>query len=117
MASLIFAASFLTYNKIKEKREAKKAAKREGYQKRYNELEKEHSQIQEKYMQRQATGDRSPITEIERSCHNLASGNDNYGSKDTEIGARRKSTDSQRSSQSSGDDPSAWVEHVTRTHR
>lgn len=42
MASLIFAASYLTIKKIKTKREEKKDSKRRAYADRYAELEREH---------------------------------------------------------------------------
>ena len=43
MASLLFAASYLTYNKIKAKRAEKKESKRQAYADRYSRLEAEQA--------------------------------------------------------------------------
>jgi hypothetical protein len=119
MASLLVAASFLTYNKIKDKRAAKKEAKRKGYESRYHALEREHSQAlqdqQEKHVQAQPTGpsqstDRhvpaaTAETEIPASQRQDAS---------SALPARRRSSESDRASTRSRDGPSSWVDEVLR---
>ena len=100
MASLIFAAGFLTYNKVKDKREAKKEKKRKGYEERYTELEREHTQDQEKFITKQKTGDKPSGNPFE---DNVAVPKE-----------RRTSTDSQGSRHSNDGDPSQWVEEVVR---
>ena len=99
MASLIFAAGFLTYNKVKDKREAKKEKKRKGYEDRYTELQREHTQNEEK-LTKQKTGDNSSGNPFEE---NVAAPKE-----------RRTSTESQRSRHSNDDDPNQWVEEVVR---
>ena len=110
MASLIVAASFLTYNKIKDKRAAKKEAKRKGYEARYNELEREHSQNQQKHIQNkqsvssQDTGRNLPTTTARMQPQDIFS----------DVHAERRSSESRRASTSSRDDPSSWVDDVLK---
>ena len=110
MASLLIAASFLTYNKIKDKRAAKKEAKRKGYEARYNELEREHSQHQEKQVQAQQTGSSQGMEQSTPAA--MAE------SQSQQIVAerwRRSSSESGRASTDSRDnDPSVWVNDVLK---
>ena len=99
MASLILAAGFMTYSKVKDKREAKKEKKRKAYETRYEELQKEHSHHQEKHIQTQQTGDRHNQAELDPFADVASKG-------------RRSSTDSQRSQRSDRDDPTRWVNEV-----
>ena len=110
MASLLVAASLLTYNKVKDKRAAKKEAKRQSYEARYNELEREHSHHQEKHVQPQQTGS-SQGTE-----HNSPSRPDEPSKAQPQdvFAERRKSSDSGRASNDARDDPSTWVDDVLR---
>ncbi len=108
MASLILAASFFTYSKIKDKRAAKKEAKRKGYETRYNELEREHTQTQEKQIQTQPTG------ESRTSDSQAQSSSDSQAPEVFSDGVRRTSSDSRRVSTDSRDDPSAWVNAVVK---
>ena len=103
MASLIFAAGFLTFNKVKDKRDARKEKKRKGYEERYNELQREHTQNEEKYVRRQTTG------EIQSAQDKNVLDDGRPGSKE-----RRTSSESQRSHRSGNDDPSSWVDEVVR---
>ena len=103
MASLIFAASYLTYNKIKTKREEKKERKRKAYADRYHELEKEHNKDAEKQVQAQRTGDSSRPAEEQRA----------HTQSPTELRGRR-SSESLRSQQENADGPTAWVDDVLR---
>jgi hypothetical protein len=106
MASLLVAASYLTYNKIKDKRAAKKEAKRKGYEVRYNELEREHSQHQEKQVHAQQRGS-SQGTEQSTSAAMAESQSQQIV---VERRRRRSSSESGRASTGSRDDgPSAWV--------
>jgi hypothetical protein len=107
MASLLFAASFLTYSKIKDKRAAKKEAKRKGYETRYNELEREHSQPQEKHVQMQQTGSSQGT---DRNVSATRQPQDVF----EDAPAERRSSESDRASTHSRDDPSAWVDGVLK---
>jgi hypothetical protein len=107
MASLIFAASYLTYNKIKTKREEKKEKKRKAYADRYHELEKEQTRDAGKQItQRQRTGESSRPDEPQSSpVHSPARHHDRR---------RRRSSESLRSEQEKVDGPTAWVDDVLR---
>jgi|ERR1700733_994555 hypothetical protein len=110
MASLLVAASYLTYNKIKDKRAAKKEAKRKGYEARYNELEREHSQHQEKQVQARQTGS-SQDTEQSTPAAIAESQSQRIIARRR----RRSSSESGRASTDSrDDDPSAWVNDVLK---
>jgi hypothetical protein len=104
MASLIFAASYLTYNKIKTKREEKKEKKRKAYADRYSELEREHTRDAEKHVQKQRTGDSNKQAELPSSPIQSAEAHDR----------RRSSSESLRSEEEKRDGPSAWVDEVLR---
>ena len=116
MASLLVAASFLTYNKIKDKRAAKKEAKRKGYETRYNELEREHSQTQERQVQMQQTGSSQEGTEHNSPFTGAAgiAGTQRQQLRKDVYPERRRSSDSERASTHSRDDPSSWVDDVLR---
>lgn len=113
MASLLVAASYLTYNKIKDKRAAKKEVKRQAYETRYNELEREHCENQEKRLQAQRTGSSQGTDQI---AHTAAAGGPQSQPQDVDVFAeRRKSSDSERASTDAArDDPSSWVDDVLR---
>ncbi|ERF69987.1 hypothetical protein EPUS_03539 [Endocarpon pusillum Z07020] len=102
MASLIFAASYLTYNKIKSKREEKKEKKRKAYADRYHELEKEHTFSAGKQLQRQRTGDNSREGTLPNS------------SIQPEELRLRRSSESVPSDEEKTDGPTAWVNDVVR---
>jgi hypothetical protein len=102
MASLIFAASYMTYNKIKTKREEKKEKKRKAYADRYSELERETKGTQ-KGVQRPSTRE-SQGTADTRSLP----------VQSAELQGRRNSSESARSDQEKTDGPSAWVDEVLR---
>ena len=102
MASLIFAASYLTYNKIKSKREEKKEKKRKAYADRYHELEKEHTFSAGKQLQQQRTGDSSREGALPNSSI-----------QSEELRARR-SSESVRSDGEKTDGPNTWVDDVVR---
>ena len=101
MAALLFAAGILTYNKAKEKRDAKKEKKRKGYEARYLDLQREHSQNEERFLQKQKTCHSQPV-----------SNRDLFQEGPAEPRERRNSEDSQRSHHSADDDPSKWVNEV-----
>lgn len=103
MASLIFAASYLTYNKIKTKREEKKEKKRNAYAQRYLELEKEHTKDTEKQIQGQRTGD--SISPAEEQSSQTRSPTALRG---------RRSSESLRSEHEKADGPTAWVDDMLR---
>lgn len=105
MASLLVAASYLTYNKIKDKRAAKKEAKRKVYETRYNELEREHFQHQGKQVKAQQTGSSqgTSATIVEPQSQQIVAER------------RRSSSESGRASTDSrNDDPSAWVNDMLK---
>ncbi len=102
MASLIFAASYLTYNKIKSKREEKKEKKRRAYADRYHELEKEHTFSAGKQLQGHRTGDSGGEGALPNSSTQSA-----------ELRARR-SSESLRTEAEKADGPSAWVDDIVR---
>jgi len=106
MASLIFAASFLTINKIKTKRAEKKETKRKAYETRYNELEREHTHGQEKQIQAQQTGESRTVDSQTPTASDFQADNSPSDA------VRRTSSDERRASIDSRDDPSAWVDHV-----
>jgi hypothetical protein len=101
MAGLLFAAGFLTYKKAKDKRDAKKEKKRKGYEERYLDLQREHSQNEERFLQKQKAGNSQPV-----------SNRDLFQKEPAEPRERRSSEDSQRSHHSVDDDPSKWVNEV-----
>ncbi len=101
MASLIFGAAYLTYDKIKTKREEKKERKRKAYADRYSELEKEHAKDTEKQLQHQRTGDSHREAELPSSPNQTAALQD-----------RRSSSESLRSGEEKPDSPSTWVDEV-----
>jgi hypothetical protein len=102
MASLIFAASYMTYNKIKTKREEKKEKKRKAYADRYSELERETKGTQ-KDVQR-------PSTRESQGTANIQS----LPVQSAELRDRRNSSESLRSDGEKTDGPSAWVDEVLR---
>jgi hypothetical protein len=108
--SLLVAASYLTYNKIKDKRAAKKEAKRKAYEARYNELEREHSQYQEKQVQAQQTGSGQGTQQSTPAV--MA----NPQSQQIVAERRRRSSSESghASTYSRDDDPSAWVNDVLK---
>ena len=111
MASLFAVASYLTYNKIKDKRAAKKEAKRKGYEARYNELQREHSQHQEKQVQAEQTGSSQGIEQSTPAA--MAE----LQSQQVVAERRRRSSSSESGRASTGsrdDDPSAWVNDVIK---
>jgi hypothetical protein len=102
MASLIFAASYMTYNKIKTKREKKKEKKRKAYADRYSELERETKGSQ-KDVQRPSTKESQGTADIQSSPVQSA-----------ELRGRRNSNESLRGDEEKTDGPSAWVDEVLR---
>ena len=113
MASLLFAAGVITYNKVQQKREEKKEKKRLAYQTRYNELEREHTRIEEKYLQRRQTGESLGAEEkLQRRSTNPFENSDPVA--DAAVERRRSSSESQRELSDPKDDPGAWVDHVIR---
>lgn len=115
MASFLVAVTYLTYNKIKTKREEKKEKKRKGYADRYSELERAqrrhdeekvnlHSQSQS---QSQPSSPVSPEGERwrEREREKKPLGDDPF------VGERRRSG-SRESGRSEGDGPRDWVDDV-----
>ena len=113
MASLLFAAGILTYNKVQQKREQKKEKKKLTYETRYNELEREHTRTEEKYRQRRQTGESIGADEkFQRRSTNPFENSDPVAGATVE--RRRSSSESQRESSDSKDDPGAWVDHVIR---
>jgi hypothetical protein len=103
MASLIFAASYLTYNKIKSKREEKKEKKRKAYADRYHQLEREHAEGAEKQSQDRTTGGGNTHAELPSSP----------STQPAEPRGRR-SSESLRSEEEKTDGPSAWVDEVVK---
>ena len=104
--SLLVAASYLTYNKIKDKRAAKKEAKRKNYEARYNELEREHSQYQEKQQtgSGQGTQQSTPAVMANPQSQQIVA----------ERRRRSSSESGHASTYSRDDDPSAWVNDVLK---
>jgi hypothetical protein len=116
MASLLVAASILTYDKIKGKRAAKKDAKRMSYETRYSELEREHSLDQEKRVQAQLTGSNKGTDRIPppmMTARTSASQLQPQGVS-SDVPAGRRSTESDRASLHSRDGPSSWVDDMLR---
>jgi hypothetical protein len=110
MASLLIAASYLTYNKIKDKRAAKKEAKRKGYEARYKELEREHSQYQEKHVRAQQAGPSQGMEQCTPAAMAEAPSQQVVAER-----RRRSSGESGRTSTGSrDDDASAWVNDVSK---
>jgi hypothetical protein len=116
MAGALLAASFLTYNKIKDKRAAKKEAKRKGYEMRYSELEYEFLQDQEKRMQNQQTGSSQGTDQLvpTRSVETSEAQQQDVA---TELPERRRSIESDRASTRLRDDPRAWVDDVLKERK
>jgi hypothetical protein len=116
MASLLVAASLLTYDKIKDKRAAKKDAKRKGYEARYTELEREHWRDQEKAVQAQQTGSSKGSDQLVPPV--VAAGTSASQHQQTEVLAHvragRTSSECDRASSHSKDGPSSWVDDVLR---
>lgn len=109
MASLIFAATYFTYDKIKTKREEKKEKKRRAYADRYSELER---------------AQRAHVKDVEKQSqsHAAAGGNQTTAEQQSssvqsaEVQARRRSSSSEslRSNKEKTDGPGAWVDEVLR---
>jgi hypothetical protein len=116
MAGILLAASFLTYNKIKDKRAAKKEAKRKGYEARYSALEYEHLQDQEKRVQSQQTGS-SQGTDQQVPTRPVEASEAQQQDVSSDLPARRRSSESDRASIHSRDDPSAWVDDVVKERK
>lgn len=99
MASLIFAAGFLTYNKVKDKKDKKREKKRKVHEEWYEDLQREHSRGAE---------------EKAKSGEVKTGGNPFEDAADTpENKARRGSSESQRSQ----DGPDKWVDEVVKERR
>ena len=101
MASLIFAAGFLTYNKVKDKKDKRREQKKKLHEEWYEDLQREHSrgvEEKEKPHSPQKTGGSS--NPFEQQSEKTAA-------------ERRNSTDSQRSQ----DGPDKWVDDVNRERR
>ena len=112
MASLLVAAGLLTFNKVKDKRAAKKEAKRQAYENRYNELEREHSQNQEQRVQTRQTGSMQGTEHIS-SATTTATARTEPQQQDP-FSEKRRSSDSERGSIHSRDDPRSWVDDALR---
>lgn len=100
MASLIFAAGFLTYNKVKDKKDKKREKKKKVHEEWYEDLQREHSRgVEEKGKMQspQKTG---------------GSNNPFEGTENTTV-EKRNSSDSRRSQ----DGPDKWVDDVIRERR
>jgi single-stranded DNA-binding protein len=97
MASLIFAAGFLTYNKVKDKKEKKREKKRKVHEEWYEDLQREHSRgVEEKgKVQSPQSSGSNPFEETEKKTE------------------RRSSSDSHRSQ----DGPDKWVDEVIKERR
>lgn len=108
MASLIFAASYLTYNKIKTKREERKEKKRKGYAARYSELQREHRRgAEEKQLhewQRTRDSNSNRHAEVPTSPARSAEAR----------GRRSSSSGSLRSEEEKTDGPNTWVDEVLK---
>lgn len=103
MASLLFAASYLTYNKIKTKREEKREKKRQAYAQRYSALEREHIRNAEMLSRQHQTGDGNRRTASHSSLQHI------------EVPSRaRNSSESLRSEKVEADGPNAWVDEVIK---
>jgi hypothetical protein len=116
MAGVLLAVSFLTYDKIKHKRAAKKEAKRKGYEARYSELEYEYLKDQNKRLQRQQTGS-SQGTDQHGPTKSVEPSEAQQQDVPSELLARWRSTESDRASARSRDDPSAWVDEVVKERK
>jgi hypothetical protein len=103
MASLLFAASYLTYNKLKTKSEERKEKKRKAYADRYSELQREHTREMEKQGQYHRAGSSKGQAELPTSPVQPAETQD-----------RRSSSESVRSDDEKAGGPSAWVDEVIR---
>jgi hypothetical protein len=104
MASLLFAASYLTYNKLKTKSEERKEKKRKAYADRYSELQRRHTQEMEKQGQCHRAGSGKGQAELPTSPVQSAETQDR----------RRSSSESVRSDDEKAGGPSAWVDEVMR---
>lgn len=132
MASLIFALGFFTYGKVKDKRDEKKAKKRRAYEQRYLELEREHTQEQQRYRKTK------PLSRSQSGPEQLPRlGTDDGKTKKTDASdpamnpfaeprsRPRSSEESQRSDSSRGssrsrhseDGPAAWVDEVVKAQQ
>jgi hypothetical protein len=99
MASLIFAAGFLTYNKVKDKKDKKREKKRKVHEEWYEDLQREHSRgVDEK-----AGKVQSPVKTGSNPFEDTAT-------TIPESQERRGSSESQRSQ----DGPDKWVNEVVR---
>ena len=101
MASIILAAGYLTYDKVKRKRAEKKEGKRKTNEERYDELRREHQLSQS----RQGT------------LRTVGGGAGAAGTNPFEVGGEDEGEEKRRGSGESdrdGDDPSSWVEAVVR---
>jgi len=114
MASLLTAASYLTYNKIKDKRAAKKEAKRKGYEARYNELEREHSQHQQKQVQANQTGSSQGMEQSTPAAMTESQSQQIVAERRRRRRRRRSSESGCASTGSRDDDPSAWVNDMIK---
>ena len=99
MASLIFAAGFLTYNKVKDKKDKKREKKRKVHEEWYEDLQREHSRsVEEK-----AGKVQSPVKTGSNPFEDTAT-------TTPESKERRSSSESHRSE----DGPDRWVNEVVR---
>ena len=108
MASLIFAAGILTYDKVKKKREEKREKKRSGYQQRYDDLVRQKSEDEER-----RKGEPRKEAEV------TGSSDEKHARQDSAIESGeahgRSSVESGRISDELGsDDPRAWVDQVLK---
>lgn len=91
MASILIVGGLFVNNKIQEKRAARKEKKLQRYEDRYNELKREHTENEEKYVQQRRK-------------------------TESDVGLReQKSRDSMRSESSDG--PAKWVDEAGRARR
>lgn len=107
MASLIFAAGFLTYSKVKDKKDKRREQKKKLHEEWYDDLQREHSRgVEEKSQLQLQSQSQSP---------QKTGGSNNPFEQQIEMTAceRRNSSDSQRSQ----DGPGKWVDHVNRERR
>lgn len=99
MASLIFAAGFLTYNKVKDQKEKKREKKRKAHEEWYEDLQREHS--------KGVDGKGSP------QLPEKAGSNDPFEDNKNTPAEKRNSIDSRQSQ----DGPDRWVDDVIRERR
>ena len=108
MASLIFAAGFLTYNKVKDQKEKRREKKRKVHEEWFEDLQREHSRGVEEKTGHGKVQSQSQESEKGRVA---AGGNNPFEDKDKDGQGRRGSSESQRSQ----DGPDQWVDHVVRS--